>query len=141
MRFVWILTASVLVASLAAAQMREIQAQYDLFAKAYVKNDVTAMLQILAADYTITDENGKTISRAKYKALLLDRKKKGQKSDAYKVIIESLEMRYGTATAITKEITDAKGKARRVHRYRDVWRRVGRTWKLASTTTLKHITH
>lgn len=114
-----------------------IQAQYDRFAKAYVKHDVKTMLAILSPSYKLTNEEGEVISYAEYKADLLARKKAKKKSQGYTVKIASLSLKGDTATARTRETTLSAGKPH-VHLYRDVWLRTGKTWRLVSTRTLGH---
>ncbi len=115
-----------------------IEKQYARFSKAYVKNDVKTMLAILSPEYTITDENGKTLDYKKYKAQLQERKDRGQVSSAYTVKIISLEVKDKVATVGTEEITKGIGGVEHVHNYRDIWKKEKGVWRLASTTTLGH---
>lgn len=112
-----------------------IQKQYDKYAKAYVSNDVKTMLAILSPKYTLKDDEGKVLSFKDYKAQLLARQKAGRKSSAYVVRIDSLRIRGGQAIVMTSEISQ-EGATKNVHRYRDVWRKIGKVWKLETTSTL-----
>jgi hypothetical protein len=133
--FVLILLA---VAAAPAQTWKSIQSQYDRFAKAYVANDVKAMLGILSSTYTLTNEDGRTIDYKAYKAQLEERKERGLVSSAYTVQILSLDRKGDTATLATKEVTKGIGGTEHVHRYRDVWKLEQGVWRLASTTTLGH---
>lgn len=127
------------LASVALCQTRAaIQAQYDRFAKAYVVNDAKAMLSILAPEYRLINESQNVTTRAAYAKRLWERQKSGVKNKAYTVEIQSLKVRGHRATVLTHEVTEGPDGERRVHKYRDVWRRTGGVWKLASTTTLSH---
>ncbi len=138
MKRVVVLVLTLALATVAFGQTRTaIQAQYDRFAKAYVRHDVKTMLAILSPTYKLTNEEGEVIDYAEYKADLLSRKKAKKKSQAYTVKIDSLTIKGNTATVHTKETTFSAGKAH-VHLYRDVWQRTGKTWRLVSTRTLGH---
>lgn len=127
-----------LAAASQAQTWKAIEKQYARFAKAYVANDVKTMLAILDPSYEITDENGKTLTYAKYKAQLTERKERGQVSSAYTVSITSLEVKGDTATLGTTETTKGIGGTEHIHRYRDIWKKKGGVWRLTSTTTIGH---
>lgn len=115
-----------------------IDKQYTKFAKAYVANDVTTMLAILTPEYSLTDENGRTIDFKTYRAQLEERRERSQVSSVYTVKILSLDKQGNTAVVGTKEITKGIGGVEHIHRYRDIWRYVNGVWRLSSTTTLGH---
>lgn len=128
-----------LCATSALAQTRAaIQAQYDRFAKAYVKNDAKTLLSILAPDFVLINGEGVKISYRQYARQLREREKKGVPGSAYEVKIKSLQVKGSRATVLTNEVSVSKNGEEHVHTYRDVWKKIKGQWRLASSTTLSH---
>ncbi|HLO97340.1 MAG TPA: nuclear transport factor 2 family protein [Fimbriimonas sp.] len=127
------------VASLALADTKsDIQSQYDRFAKAYVKNDVSTMLSIVSPNYTLVNEEKKLITLAEYKVQLEKRRKAGKKNKAYTVTILSLKQRGNEVSVETMEtITTGPGTTKK-HHYLDGWVRTEAGWRLISTETIAH---
>ncbi len=124
---------------LAPAQVRSaIQAQYDRFAKAYVANDVEAMLKILAPEYTLKNAEGEVKTRREYERTLRGRAARGRTTQLYKVRIVSLEVRGDRAEVRSHEVSSGKDGKEHVHVYQDTWRRVKGVWRLAATRSLGH---
>ncbi len=139
MRVASVLSCFLALIAVAHGQARAaIQNQYDRFAKAYVKNDVTTMLKILSPKYVITNEQGVAKSYKEYRKQLEDRKKSGKTSQAYTVQIEKLTRDGDTAMVETSEVTTAKDGTKTVHKYLDVWQKTGSKWRLLSTRTREH---
>lgn len=116
----------------------EIQAQYDRYSEAYVKNDVDTLLSILTDDFVLTDGEGVIHSRADYRKELEERKEQGIKAASYKVQIENVVREGDAASVITREYSSSITEESVVHQYRDVWVLQDGEWKLKSSTTILH---
>lgn len=121
-----------------------IEGQYRRWARAYVANDVEAVLLILAKDYTLTVASGKVVSRRDYETSLRQRKAAKAKSPAYSTRIVKISVEGGRALVVSEEVsvsavTDPLShKAKQLvhtHVYDDTWIRAGATWRLLKTVT------
>lgn len=120
----------------------EIQKQYDVYASAYVKNDVKGMLATLTTDYTLVSGEGKVITLKQYKAILEKRKATNAKVDRYAVKILKIAVKGATAEVESEETSkvlaeDGSEASKSVHRYLDSWVKRGKTWLLRKSKT-KH---
>lgn len=121
----------------AIAQTRsEIQAKYDRFASAYVKNDVDAMLSVLSRSYKITSESGSVKSYAQYRKQLVERRRAGRTAKAYRVEIATFEGQGNALNVLTREVTQETDGTESAHYYRDRWRKEKGGWKLVATLGL-----
>lgn len=126
-----------IVTSLARADTKsEIHAQYSRFAKAYVKNDVKVMLEILSPDYLLIDIAKKEISYASYKAQLEKRKEEGATSKAYSVKILSLKQTGNEVAVETMEVTTSNTGSKVSHYYQDQWRKCDKSWLLVKSVSV-----
>jgi ketosteroid isomerase-like protein len=146
----WVMLAVVL-ASPGASQndvRRAIQAQYDRWSRAYMANDVDALLDILSPDYTLTSADKDVMSYATYKAYLQLKKKGPKETTRYSTRIVKLTLQKGDAKVDSIETMltwkpDPSGhviESTHRHEYLDVWRRAGSSWRLRSTMTLREST-
>jgi len=125
---------------------KQIQAQYDAWSAAYMKNDVATLLAILTPDYSLKMSNGNTLTHDEYKVVLEQRKKKGQDTTQYATQILRVTLHGDVAAIWSRETMTMKGKnpdtgkpqdIQYQHDYIDVWSFVDGKWLLKGTSTLK----
>lgn len=118
-----------------ASVQADIQKQYDAYARAYVKNDVKAMLATLTPDYELISGEGKVITLKQYKAILEKRRANNEKVDRYSVKIVKIEVKGAIATVSSEETSATKG-GKSIHHYEDSWVKRGRVWLLRRSKTI-----
>ena len=145
--FAFILTCLSLRADEATVR-KAISTQYLRWSKAYVKNDVPVLLDILSSDFKLKTETGKVLSRKQYEAILHKRKSKTPEQLKYSIVIEKLSVKGRVATVYSKETQSETDESvnpetvshdTHVHIYLDRWIRVGKEWKMQYSETLKEI--
>lgn len=118
-----------------ASVQADIQKQYDAYARAYVKNDVKAMLATLTPGYELISGEGKVITLKQYKAILEKRRANNEKVDRYSVKIVKIEVKGATATVSSEETSATKG-GKSIHHYEDTWVERGRVWLLRRSKSI-----
>lgn len=113
-----------------------IQQQYDVFARAYTRNDVGAMLATLTEDFELVSETGAVITLDAYRRILERRRTDGRRVDGYSVRIVKFHAESDRARVESEE-TSVTGEAKSVHRYADLWRKDGWGWRLRRSRTLE----
>lgn len=128
---------------------KQIQAQYDAWSGAYMRNDVDVLLAILAPGYTLKASNGNVITYSEYEVILNQRKKKGTDTTQYSTEILRLTLHADVAALLSRETTVMKrknpdtGKVENVqmqHDYVDIWTFMNGKWLLRSTATQRENT-
>ncbi|HWA84495.1 MAG TPA: nuclear transport factor 2 family protein, partial [Fimbriimonadaceae bacterium] len=124
---------------------KQIQAQYNVWSAAYMKNDVDTLLSILTPDYSIKASNGNLITHSEYEVILNQRKKKGYDATHYSTAILRVTLHGDIAAVWSRETSTIHGKSPQTgkiadtqyqHDYVDVWDFVNGKWLLKSTATL-----
>ncbi len=127
---------------------KEIALQYERWSKAYVTNDLSVLLGMLASDFTLKTETGKVLSRQKYEAILHKRKSKTPQQLKYILVIEKFSVKGTVATVFSKETQEETDEnvnpetlpsETHVHLYLDRWVKIGKIWKMQYSETLKEL--
>lgn len=128
---------------------QQIQAQYDRWSKAYMAKDTDTLLSILTPDYTLTNAEGTTISRAQYEVSLKLRAKAAADPTKYSTKIKKLVEKDGQAIVTAIETMESKSEDSKTHKsitilhrheYQDTWHPHPPTWELQKTVTVKEST-
>lgn len=123
-----------LLAYIASASLKpELEARYAQWDAAYRKHDVKALERMLASDFRIVTGSGKIIVRTDYVKSFA----KTKAPKVYRTRVLRVASEKGRALAWTEEISQKAGEKAHIHRYRDTWVRLGRTWLLRESTTLE----
>jgi hypothetical protein len=136
------------LASSAGAQTdvrKAIQAQYNRWSKAYMANDVDTLLDVLLPEYTLTGVDKNVMTYATYRAYLDLKRKTPKTTTRYSTSIHGLTVHGNDADvdSIESMVTEKRIKSgpllvsTHLHEYIDKWRFSGKTWRLASTVTIK----
>lgn len=129
------MNALVLLLVVQTSVQAEIQKQYDAYARAYVKNDVRAMLATLTIDYELISGEGKVITLKQYRGILESRRAKGERADRYSVKILKIDVKGATANVSSEETSATKG-GKSIHHYEDTWVKRGRVWLLRRSKSI-----
>lgn len=128
---------------------KAIQSRYDAWSKAYMANDVDALLSILSPDYLLKTSDGTEIKHSEYEAMLRLRKASNKDTKKYSTKILKLKLSGDTAEVSARESMTSQERSGLVgqlqtivheHDYLDSWVLRDGSWLLRRTETVKERT-
>lgn len=126
-----------------------IQAQYNAWSAAYMKNEVETLLGMLSPEYTLTTADNRVIERPEYEATLNLRRRANSDTSSYSTQILKLTLDRDAVQVISRETSVSHVKNEKsgvvetvnhMHDYLDRWIYLEGKWLLSSTVTQRELT-